>query len=285
MGFVSDFVNDVFGGGDNDAIHRATQAQNDAAVTAIETQKDSTDKIIEAQEAALAQARSDLQPFRQAGEAELSGLTSLVTDPNAQLAFIEDNPFFDSLAKRATDTLFSSTAAGGKAFSGGTAEALQTSMLLLGTDLLNQNINQRQNIVNTGANAAAGQATATQNTAGITSSALQNNANNVSNLLTQQGNVRAANQIGINNANVQGSQNLLNAGLSAAALALCDINAKENIKHVGFMNNGLPLYKFNYKGDNETHINVMAQDVEKLIPEAVIEFNGLKHVNMEAICH
>lgn len=220
-------------------------------------------------------ARADLAPYRDLGQRNISGLESLVTDPNAQLSFIEDNPFFKSLADEATRTLFNNTAAKGKVGSGGTAEALQNSILLLGNDLLNQNITQRQNLVSTGENAAAGSANATL-TAG----------NSIADLYTGIGNAYAAG--GIANANAK--QALIGSGAqaggTAAGLAVlaCDERVKENIEKVGELDNGLPLYSFNYKNDpNKTpQINVMAQDVEKVNPDAVIEINGIKHIKPEA---
>jgi len=62
-----------------------------------------------------------------------------------------------------------------------------------------------------------------------------------------------------------------------------DARLKEDIKQVGTAKNGLPIYNFKYKGDptEQTHIGYMAQDVEKVHPEAVGESNGFKTVNYE----
>lgn len=210
----------------------------------------------------------------------MTGLSGLVTDPQQQLSFVQDNPFFEALAGRATETLLANQAAKGKLASGGTAEALQNSFLLLGTDLLNQNIGQRQNLANLGLGAATGQA-------GITQQAGQN----IADLTTQKGNIQAAGIVGARNAINEGRQGLIQLGaetggsLGTAALLACDIRFKENIKRVGQADNGLPLYMFNYKGDSTPHINVMAQDVEKVKPEAVIEINNYKFVNTEKLWH
>jgi hypothetical protein len=117
------------------------------------------------------------------------GLLDLVTNPEAQKNFITNNPFFDALAKQSTDTLLNNQAARGKVGSGGTAQALQNSLLLLGNDLLNQNIGQRQTIANMGESAAAQTGTATQNTAA-----------GVGNTLEGIGNARAAGAVGSANA-------------------------------------------------------------------------------------
>ena len=60
--------------------------------------------------------------------------------------------------------------------------------------------------------------------------------------------------------------------------AASDINVKENISQVGILDNGLPVYLFNYKGNNTPQIGLMAQDVEKVNKDAVKEIDGIKHV-------
>lgn len=69
------------------------------------------------------------------------------------------------------------------------------------------------------------------------------------------------------------------AGAALTAYALgSDIRIKENISQVGSLDNGLPVYLFNYKGNKTPQIGLMAQDVEKVNNEAVVEIDGIKHV-------
>lgn len=63
---------------------------------------------------------------------------------------------------------------------------------------------------------------------------------------------------------------------------MSDIRMKENITPVGYKN-GFLLYEFNYKGNDKKFIGPMAQDVEKVMPEAVKEFDGIKYVNQDMI--
>ena len=70
------------------------------------------------------------------------------------------------------------------------------------------------------------------------------------------------------------------AGIAGLA-ALSDKRAKENIRKIGTLNDGQHVYRFNYKGDLETRIGMLAQDVEKVNPDAVHEINGLKHVDYD----
>lgn len=71
-------------------------------------------------------------------------------------------------------------------------------------------------------------------------------------------------------------------GLGASLIGASDRRVKKNIKPVGkFM--GENLYTYEYKGkfnDGKTHVGVMAQDVEKRRPDAVISGDdGVKRVN------
>lgn len=70
-------------------------------------------------------------------------------------------------------------------------------------------------------------------------------------------------------------------GASILAGALSDIRFKENIRRIGKLDNGLPVYSFNFKGSNVPQIGLIAQEVEKVIPEAVTELNGIKYVNYD----
>jgi hypothetical protein len=69
-----------------------------------------------------------------------------------------------------------------------------------------------------------------------------------------------------------------------------DISIKENIQKIGLLKNGINLYKFEYKDqykDTWGHgqqIGVMAQEVEKIIPEAVSTHkDGYKLVNYSMV--
>jgi len=199
----------------------AANKTSKAAKSAAATQSASADRAMGIQETARQEVRSDLAPFRQAGEGQLPALQSLVgnqqnlTDPANQMQFIKDNPFYKLLADDAQSRLLKNQAARGKVGSGGTAEALQNSLLLLGSDLINNQFNQQNmaisntmGITTLGQNAAAGQGTATMNT-----------ANNIGDLTTQQGNVNAAGQVGAANATAQGINSAIDAATGIYALA------------------------------------------------------------------
>lgn len=81
-------------------------------------------------------------------------------------------------------------------------------------------------------------------------------------------------------------------GLGSAALGgwgyngfkTSDRRAKEDITRVGKTDEGLPIYKYRYKGGGMMELGVMAQDVMKVKPEAVARMpNGLMAVNYDQI--
>lgn len=84
-------------------------------------------------------------------------------------------------------------------------------------------------------------------------------------------------------ANLQGLYGLGSAALGAAgrfgsaammptpapAPTPSDRRLKENIREVGRLANGLPVYAYTYRGDDTPRIGLMAQDVARVRPEAV----------------
>jgi hypothetical protein len=67
------------------------------------------------------------------------------------------------------------------------------------------------------------------------------------------------------------------AGKLGAAY-ISDRRVKQNISKVGTLDNGLPVYSFQYKWGGPQQIGLMAQDVEKVNPAAVTEIDGIKAV-------
>lgn len=71
--------------------------------------------------------------------------------------------------------------------------------------------------------------------------------------------------------------------LSAAAMfAWSDERLKEDKEVVGKTFDGQPIYKYRMKDGSAPQLGLMAQDVEKLHPDAVREVNGYKQVNYDA---
>jgi hypothetical protein len=73
------------------------------------------------------------------------------------------------------------------------------------------------------------------------------------------------------------------SGLGSLAKFLpSDMRLKQDVEPVGMLFDGTPVYGYRYIGAPAYHIGLMAQDVEKTTPNAVIEINGYKAVNYHA---
>lgn len=73
-------------------------------------------------------------------------------------------------------------------------------------------------------------------------------------------------------------------GLGSAAILASDRRLKHDVRRIGTTDNGLPVYTFRYNSDGSKHVGVMAQDVEKVMPWAVVEMdNGYKAVNYDMV--
>lgn len=91
------------------------------------------------------------------------------------------------------------------------------------------------------------------------------------------------NQLGAYQQQQQQSSGILGGlfGLGSKLIGLSDASTKENIRRVGSLDNGLPIYSYNYKGDGMTHIGLIAQEVEQVNPEAVHRIGSVRVVNYE----
>lgn len=96
----------------------------------------------------------------------------------------------------------------------------------------------------------------------------------------QQSNAMMSGLFGMGSAALGGlaKSGALTSLLGSAALSDCRL--KTDIKRVGVLDNGLPVYTFRFINDpnKQVHMGLMAQDVEKVRPEAVVELNGFKAV-------
>lgn len=97
-----------------------------------------------------------------------------------------------------------------------------------------------------------------------------------------QGQMNQYNQAQANRQSTMGGLLSLGGSLGAAAI-MSDVRVKENATPIR-RHPTLPLdvYMYTYI-DGPAHIGVMAQEVEKVKPEAVITINGIKHVNYGAL--
>lgn len=64
-----------------------------------------------------------------------------------------------------------------------------------------------------------------------------------------------------------------------AGLLRSDRKVKKDIKRIGTADNGLPIYSYTYNWGGPVQIGFMADEVEKVHPDAVVEIGGIKSVN------
>ena len=70
------------------------------------------------------------------------------------------------------------------------------------------------------------------------------------------------------------------AGILPSLFALSDERAKDDIEPIGMLHDGQNVVRFRYKGDPQFHIGLLAQEVEKFEPRAVVEHeSGLKMID------
>lgn len=256
---LGDWVQDFTGENAKDAAAQAGQYQYAATLAGIEEQK-----------RALEQQRADLAPFRSLGNRDAlnafrnSALTreNYAYNPNT-------DPLLNNALNRATRSVMDAQAAKGKLGSGSTLTSLTEAMAPIYMQRQDQQFNQRYNannqqfnqlqqLIGNAQNAAAGQGAATQSA-----------TNKITDLTTQGANAQAAGAIGAANAQQQGTQNMAGLAMLAASM-FSDERLKEDVKRVGKMNDGTPIYTYKYKqGDGKTHMGVMAQEARKKHPDAV----------------
>jgi len=145
MGFISDAVGGLMGSG--------ADAAKDAAGRIIERSQANKKILRKAGKWGIEQ----YEDFAEEGRKGLEGLGDLITDPEAQKKFITENPFFEAMAQRSQENILGSAGARGKIFSGGTAEGLQNSMLLLGNSLLGTQIGRQTGLAQMGQQAVGNQ--------------------------------------------------------------------------------------------------------------------------------
>jgi hypothetical protein len=98
-----------------------------------------------------------------------------------------------------------------------------------------------------------------------------------------QGNIASNNQIAQSaQADAANYWNTIGSSIKAAGTAYAsDRRVKNSIRQVGALFDGTPVYAFRYNGHPAMQIGLMAQDIEKSRPHAVIEIEGVKHVDYD----
>jgi hypothetical protein len=87
------------------------------------------------------------------------------------------------------------------------------------------------------------------------------------------------NQLASHNAKMGGIFDIASA--AAGGWAMSDRRLKKHIRPVGKLDNGLNVYAYRMKGSDAPQLGLMADEVERINPEAVREIGGFKAVNYD----
>lgn len=118
------------------------------------------------------------------------------------------------------------------------------------------------------------------NLEGDVASANTANMNAYNAQLTQQ-NAMLTGLFGLGAASINGGTGGFGNSLLGSAFTPSDRRIKQNIRQIGTLFDGTPIYRYQYIGSSVWQIGLMAQDIEQFEPDAVREFDGIKHVDYE----
>jgi len=264
---MGDFISGIFGG--SDAGSKGAAAANrgvDLQIEELRRQFDIT--------------QGNIQPFIQAGAAQLPGLQEGATAGglDARLAEIFNSDIFGSLVGERTRAVEGQLGAGGLTRSGtaiNEAAAIPTDIGLMIEQMLT---GRSAGLAGQGQGAAInlGQLGA-QSSGQIGGAFAQQGQNTASGLLADQ------------QAGAQATQNLFNTGVAAASIFFSDPRLKENIEQISTIHD-LGIFQWDWiEAAQDTMIaacqtiGFMADEVEALYPQHVSEFAGFKVIDYEAL--
>lgn len=235
-----------------------------------------------------------LQPFQQLSGYGTTGINSYsdalgLNGPagNARaVAAFQNNPGYQSQLQYGTQAIDRGAASRGMLSSGNTVMAEQK----YGNDLANQGYNQYLQSFSPFFSLAGTGATGQAGVLGSQASTAYNAGTTLGNLnyqaATGVGDANAAGDMAGYNASANGIGAIMNVaklGASALPFVMSDRRTKTDIRKIGKLADGLPIYSYRYKGDSTPRMGVMAQDVERVDPAAVREFGGIKTVNYDRV--
>jgi Chaperone of endosialidase len=265
------------------------------------------------------QTRSDLSPYLSTGTSALSQLSSLFglggtngtagtgpTNATAQntLSALQNYPGYQFQYNQGLQALDRSAASRGLLLSGAQVKDAQTyGQGVAQSSALQPYLSTLTGLASQGENAGAltGNA-ATATGQGVASSELAGGQAQAAGTIGSANALTTGLQGGLNNAllgyslynspSSSGTSGLDTSALDAtlnAPLTLSDSRTKTDISRVGKTESGLPIYTFRYKSGGPKQMGVMAQEVEKVRPDAVTTLSsGLKMVDygkLSALSH
>jgi len=206
-------------------------------------------------------AAEKFEPFRELG---LTGIdqASFLTDPQAQFDFLQNNPLFQQALTSANTQTQNLAAARGRLSAGDTLQQLSDNVLLSASPLIQGQKQSIADLLNIGSGTAAAQG----------------------GLITDAAGAEAAGKVGAATAEQQGASNIFGTALTGGLLFASDRNLKENIEKIG-SERGHNIYTWSWnKVANKLGLfgesfGVIAQEVMKITPDAVVNDGGYLKVN------
>jgi hypothetical protein len=309
MSFIGDAIGGILG----------TDKQADAAQNAANTQAQSANYAADLQKQAFDKLQQALSPYTSIGtgilpalltqlgysgafdgSGNLTGVSPSATGLGALGKFnfnptqqqLEQTPGYQFTLQQGMKGVDNAMSAKGLGLSGAQAKGLADYTTGLASNTFQQqyqnalqnyqtnyNAQQQQvgnllNLLGIGQNAAAG----------VGNAGMQS-AQGIGNTLMSGANATAAGQIAAGNAQSNALSGALNLGLGGAGIyaLLSDARAKRDIRLIGCTEGGNKIYRYRYKGKPEWHVGVMAQEVEKIDPDAVINFGDTKYVDYSKV--
>ena len=264
-------------------------------------------------------ASAMFDPYAQLGQSGIDQ-AGFLTDPTQQFNFLQNNPLFQMGLDNANQQTMGNAASRGRLSSGDTLQQLNNNSLLTAQPLIQDQKNSIANLLNFGSNAATNQSNIMLNQGQTTANSVNNaagaqaqgtlnsgnamaagqfgSANALADGITNAANARATGVIGAANARGDKAQNILSLATEGPAAAqdalksltsiFSDPKLKANIVKTG-KQNGFNIYAWDWNdsanklGLSGKGAGVMANEVQAVIPEAVITEQGYMKVDYSMI--
>lgn len=286
------FAQDLFGGASNAAAQQqqaallGIQAAQQGAQNASNDVNNATANAVAPYNQLFPTALSGINAY-----GNLAGLNGAAGSQSAQ-AQLATMPGYQFTLGQGNNAINAAAAANGTLNSGNQALALQN----YGTGLANQNVSnyfsELSPYLSMGQNVASGISGAYQNQGSQLAGIQNNETNAITNAVAGYGNAGASASL----ANQSLGLNVLGGGLNAltssgllgkavtglGGLIFSDERLKEDVEPVGELYDGQQVYRYRYKGDDATHIGVLAQEVANKKPSAVADVGGYLAVDHKA---
>ena len=254
-------------------------------------------------------ASAMFDPYAQLGQSGIDQ-AGFLTDPNQQFNFLQNNPLFQMGLDNANQQTMGNAASRGRLSSGDTLQQLNNNSLLTAQPLIQDQKNSIANLLNFGSNAATNQSNIMLNQGQTTANSVNNaagaqaqgtlnsgnamaagqfgSANALADGITNAANAEATGVIGTANARGEKAQNTVEIGGALIKALFSDPQLKTNIVKTG-KQNGFNIYAWDWNASaNKLGLigkgaGVMANEVQAVIPEAVIIEQGYMKVDYSMI--